>query len=187
MSDIVLRPMNRVDIALALQLSGQNGWNRLQADWQRQLDLEPAGCLSAVDGSRLVGTACACVFETIAWVNLVLVDDAYRGRGIGTRLTERVVAYLDERGVPSQRLDATPLGRPIYEKLGFVAEYELVRYAGTLPGSPDPKARVRLESVSSHDLEAFVRLDHEITRTPRRRLFAHLVSETPYSLLMIPC
>jgi len=38
---------------------------------------------------------------------------------------------LDARGVPTIRLDATPLGRPVYTKLGFVDEYEVTRYGGT--------------------------------------------------------
>jgi len=33
--------------------------------------------------------------------------------------------------VPTIRLDATPLGRPVYAKLGFVDEYEVTRYGGT--------------------------------------------------------
>ena len=82
-----------------------------------------------IDG-EVVGTACACVFDNVAWVNLVLVNQVHRGRGIGTSLMRSVLAYLDERKIPSIRLDATPLGRPIYEKLGFELEYELTRYEG---------------------------------------------------------
>ena len=31
------------------------------------------------------------------------------------------------RGIPSIRLDATPQGRPVYQRLGFEDEYELCR------------------------------------------------------------
>ena len=128
-----IRTMTAADIPAGLRLNSQNGWNQLARDWQRQLDLEPEGCFAAEIDGQIVGTACACVFEKVAWVNLVLVDQVYRGRGIGTSLMVRcVLAYLDARNIPSIRLDATPLGRPIYEKLGFDADYELQRCAGIL-------------------------------------------------------
>jgi hypothetical protein len=59
---------------------------------------------------------------------MVLVDPEYRGRGVGTKLLERCVAHLDQVGVPCIKLDATPLGKPLYEKMGFVTEYELDRW-----------------------------------------------------------
>ena len=59
---------------------------------------------------------------------MVLVDPEYRNRGIGTQLLERAVQYLDESGIPTLKLDATPLGKPLYEKLGFVGEYEIERW-----------------------------------------------------------
>ena len=36
----------------------------------------------------------------------------------------------EELGCTTIRLDATPLGQPLYESLGFVPQYELTRYAG---------------------------------------------------------
>jgi hypothetical protein len=54
------------------------------------------------------------------------VDPAYRGRGVGRRLLE---AAMD--AVPSHlpiRLDATPLGRPLYRRYGFEEEAALSRH-----------------------------------------------------------
>ena len=59
---------------------------------------------------------------------MVLVDPEYRNRGIGTQLLARAVQYLDESGIPTLKLDATPLGKPLYEKMGFVREYEVERW-----------------------------------------------------------
>src|ERR1051325_10661312 len=118
-----IRTMTPGDIPFAMRLKAQNGWNQLDADWQRQLALEPTGSFVAELGGQPVGTACACVFGDIAWVNFVLVDQVQRGQGIGAALMRHVLAWLDERGVPTIRLDATPLGQPVYAKLGFVGDF----------------------------------------------------------------
>ena len=167
-----IRQMTVNDIPAGLRLNSQNGWNQLARDWQRQLDLEPEGCFVAELDGQIVGTACACVFESVAWVNLVLVDQVYRGRGIGTSLMRCVLAYLDERRIPSIRLDATPLGRPIYEKLGFDADYELRRYEGIPSAVPPEQAEVTI--AGADDLDELIRLDHHVTGTPRGRLINYI-------------
>ena len=103
---------------------------------------------------------------------MVLVDEAVRGRGVGTALMRHALAFLDGRGVRSVRLDATPLGRPIYEKLGFVAEYELARYAGLLPTA---SGALGVESIS--ELLPIFRLDAEVTRTDRNSLLSRMYGE----------
>lgn len=50
----------------------------------------------------------------------VYVGPAYRGRGIATRLTQEVVDYLRSIGCTRAVLNASPSGRPIYSRLGFV-------------------------------------------------------------------
>src|SRR5262245_32593428 len=127
-----IRLMTADDIFSGMKLKEQNRWNTTPEDWRRQLDLEPEGCFAAELDGQVVGTACACIFDNVAWVNLVLVNQLHRGRGIGTSLMRTVLAWIDGRNIPSVRLDATPLGKPIYEKLGFVAEFDLTRYEGVV-------------------------------------------------------
>jgi len=169
---VTIRPMTDADIPDGMRLKEQNLWNTLPEDWRRQLDLEPEGCFVAEIEGAVVGTACACMFDTVSWVNLVLVDKIHRGRGIGTSLMRTVLAWLDDRKVPSIRLDATPLGRPIYEKLGFTVEYELTRYEGTMPQLPGTGERVAVAQAS--DLPAVIQLDRAVTGTNRSKLIRFL-------------
>jgi GNAT superfamily N-acetyltransferase len=169
---VTIRPMTAADIPVGMKLKEQNLWNTLPEDWRRQLDLEPEGCFVAEAEGAVVGTACACIFDTVAWVNLVLVDKIHRGRGIGTSLMRTVLAWLDDRKVPSIRLDATPLGRPIYEKLGFAVEYELTRYEGTMPRLAGAGERVVVAQAS--DLSAVIQLDRAVTGTNRSKLIRYL-------------
>jgi GNAT superfamily N-acetyltransferase len=172
-----IRQMAAADISLGMRLKTQNHWNQLETDWQRQLALEPAGCFVAETAGQPVGTACCCVFETVAWINLVLVDRDQRGQGIGTALLRHVIDYLDQRGVPCIRLDATPLGQVVYEKLGFVGEFTLARFEGTLPAaSTEPVAVVPLLPA---DVPAVLQLDEAVTQTRREKLLRHLYDVSP--------
>lgn len=179
---IRIRAMSREDLPFVLRLRGQAGWNQREADLQRYLDLEPGGCFVAELDGQAAGTTTTCVFGPVAWVAMVLVDPALRGRGLGTALMERAMAYLAGRGVRTVRLDATPLGQPIYEKLGFQAEYPLARYEGILPAS-SPGAEV--EPVGAEHLDELARLDQEVTRTDRRKLLSRLFEERPDEARMV--
>lgn len=185
--DVVISTMSQRHLDAGLRLSAQNGWNQLEADWRRQLDLEPDACFvaearDAEAGGQVVGTACACVFESVAWVNLVLVDQAWRGRGIGTRLMRAVLDHLDGRGVVSIRLDATPLGQPIYEKLGFAVEYTLTRFGGILRerrGEGQTWSGGVAEVAVPDDLPEIAALDWAVTATPRGRLLTYMMKHQP--------
>jgi GNAT superfamily N-acetyltransferase len=168
--------MTAADLALGEQLRAAAGWNQTPADWQRFLALEPDGCFVAEWNARPAGTTVACTFDRVAWIAMVLVDASLRGQGIGTRLMEHALAWSDRRGVSSVRLDATPLGRPIYLKLGFVDEYELVRMAGVgRRDGPSP-------TLPDAAVEALFPLDARATATPRRRLLAALLQQQPQSV-----
>ncbi len=123
--------MNADDVPWGMKLKDQAGWNQTPADWRRLLALQPEGCFVADWEGRMAGTACVTSFGPVAWISMVLVDTSYRGRGIGTRLMEHALAWLDRERIRTVRLDATPLGRPVYARLGFAAEYEVARWEGT--------------------------------------------------------
>lgn len=55
----------------------------------------------------------------------VSVKARARGRGIATRLTNDCTSWLKEIQVQRILLHASPFGRPIYERMGFVATNEM--------------------------------------------------------------
>ena len=118
------------DLKLGLGLTKQAGWNQTESDWLRFMNMEPTGCFVAELNRASVGTTATCVLGRVAWIAMVLVDVNARSRGVGTALLKHALNYLDERKVVTVRLDATPAGQPIYEKLGFAPEYGLARFEG---------------------------------------------------------
>jgi ribosomal protein S18 acetylase RimI-like enzyme len=176
---IRIRHMNINDLALGMRLKDQAGWNQTEADWRRMLSLEPEGCFLAEWNGEAVGTTATCIFGPVAWIAMVLVDESMRGRGIGKALMEYALTFLDESRVRSVRLDATDLGRPVYEKLGFKAQYKLSRFEGTLPAQDRPAGVV---SVGRQDWVQLMRIDREVTKADRRRLLERLFAEEEESV-----
>jgi GNAT superfamily N-acetyltransferase len=173
-----IRLMTGDDLAAGMRLKSQAGWNQVEADWQRFLAMQPDGCFVAECDGAVVGTTVACVFDNVAWLAMVLVETAHRGRGIGTALVRHALEFIDRLGVRSVRLDATALGRPVYEKLGFAAQYELARYEGVLPPETST-GESQVEAACPEEYERICALDRAIAGADRRTFLMRLFEESP--------
>jgi GNAT superfamily N-acetyltransferase len=130
-STLQIRPMVESDIPAGLRLSAQAGWNQLQADWLRLLRLFAGRCLGGCVDGRIVATATLSSYgDRLGWVGMVLVDQEHRRRGYGTTMLDAVISLGQQVGIPTLGLDATDLGRPLYEKRGFVAGLPINRWMG---------------------------------------------------------
>jgi len=175
-ADMNLRLMTPADIPAGMRLKDIAGWNQTPADWERFLRASPEGCFAAEVGGAVVGTATTIVYEgRFAWIGMVLVDPEHRGQGIGTRLLEKTIERLDALAVPTLKLDATPQGKPIYEKLGFTAEYEIERW--NLQRAPD--AQAARPPAPPRNLKRVLRLDREVFGADRSGLLHSLHRDAP--------
>ena len=123
-------------------------------------------------GGELVGVAAGAVFAGTGWVGGVAVVPAHRRVGLGGALTEAIVVFLEDRGVATVLLHATALGRPVYERLGFVPETAYLTLTGPTVGRSARGPRVRPGRAA--DLDAVVALDGAATGEDRRRLLTAL-------------
>jgi GNAT superfamily N-acetyltransferase len=127
--------------------------------------------VAEAEGGDLAGVAAGALFGGTGWVGGVAVVPAHRRVGLGGALTAAIVEFLEARGVATVLLHATALGRPVYERLGFVPETAYVTLSGpTLdraPGGPVRPGRAA-------DLEAVLALDRAATGEDRRRLLTAL-------------
>lgn len=179
---IRIRLMTPDDLPLAMRLKAQAGWNQLEADWRRFLSMQPDGCFVAEFDGRPAATTVACAFGPVAWLAMVLVDEPLRGRGVGTAIVRHALQFLDQIGAHTVRLDATPLGRPVYEKLGFSAEYELARYEGDLPAEhdgPPPAPHWPLRAARAEDYACISAFDRSIVGADRGKFLFRLFGELP--------
>ena len=119
-----IRELSADDLPDCLALSAEAGWNQTAEDWTMMIRLGRAFGIPGA-GGRLVATALALPYPPgIGWVSMVLVHGPYRRRGLGTLLLRRAARELDGRGlVPF--LDATPAGRPVYERMGYISLFRM--------------------------------------------------------------
>ncbi|GBD37489.1 hypothetical protein HRbin36_02623 [bacterium HR36] len=166
---IAVRLMRQEDMEFGMCLKTQAGWNQTRRDWECFFSLTPEGCFVAEYDGQPAGTTVALCFGDTAWIAMVLVEKSLRRRGIGRALVEHALRYLEQHRVRTIRLDATPLGRPLYEQLGFRLEYSLIRFGGLpIVLSPPPEAFIR--RASSADLEAVCNLDRLVTNSDRSKI-----------------
>jgi ribosomal protein S18 acetylase RimI-like enzyme len=179
MAVTTIRPMTVADLPSGLALSRQAGWNQIESDWRRFLDLEPGGCFVAELDGAPVGTTTTCIFGPVAWIAMVLVDVAARRQGVGSALLRHALEFLDKQGVKTVRLDATAAGQHVYEKLGFVPEYPLARYEGVVSRTGTSCDAAPVTEGLIPELAAF---DHRMAGTPRAKLLTRLFQESPEAM-----
>lgn len=137
-----IRVMTQADTSAGMRLKEMAGWNQTQEDWRCFLETNPDGCFVAEWNGQVAGTVTTIVYgNVLAWIGMVLVDPRFRGKGIGTGLLTKALDDLCARQIPCVKLDATPEGRPIYERRGFQVEYAIERCVLTRPDKARPPAK----------------------------------------------
>ncbi|WP_255171464.1 GNAT family N-acetyltransferase [Natrononativus amylolyticus] len=172
------RRLTADDLADALELSRQAGWNQVAADWQRLLALSPEGCFAGTVDGQLVATTTVITYgDDVSWIGMVLVDEAHRSQGYGSRIFERGLEYARERGGRRLGLDATHLGEPIYEKYGFERVAPVFRWQGTLSDNDGEHRAESAEPLESELLDAVCAFDRNALAVDRTDLVRELVAE----------
>lgn len=171
-----------LDLRRAAALSALVGWNQTEADWRHFLD---HGEVRAVDdgGDVLAATVATLRFSAeLGWISMVLVRPDRRGEGLATRLMLWAIERLRAQGTACIALDATPAGRPVYAKLGFVAQGGFARWRlpGALPGS------TALRPMEMGDLDAVACRDAAAFGAPRGALLAGFRTRLPSAAFVAP-
>jgi len=87
---------------------------------------------AATDADGTVrATAASATYGSSTGVFFVNTDRSWRGRGVGTAMTSLALRAAADEGARSSVLDASPLGHPIYRRLGFTPVGELTHFVRT--------------------------------------------------------
>jgi ribosomal protein S18 acetylase RimI-like enzyme len=178
------RALTLADVPAAFGLSTEVHWNQSPADWEMLLELGRGFALLG-PGGAIVATAVVLPYERrFAWIGTVIVTEAFRRRGLATQLLNRCIATIVESGaVPI--LDATPAGREVYSKLGFLDTWELQRYVGAgAPVTEEPDAAVHVRRMTLRDLELLFVSDAETFGADRSALLRCLLERKPEAALV---
>jgi GNAT superfamily N-acetyltransferase len=165
-------PIHRLslaDLPDCVALAQDRRWPREERKWQM---LFAVGTVYGVrdDAGDLAGVVVLTCFDgELAVVGMMVVATRCQRRGLGRTLMTHVLA---EAGGATVLLNATEAGRPLYEKLGFVAAGMVYSYAGGFGPAPAvPGSR----PATPGDLSAIRALDAEANGVDR----AYLVRRLP--------
>lgn len=151
----------------ALRLSQEAGWPHRRDDWALTLSVSTG--VVAMDSGEVVGTALCSCFGDVATLNMIIVDQRMRGRGLGRELMNRVIAMA---GARETRLVATTDGLPLYEKLGFVATGRIEQYQGIAVAA---QPEVSVDAATGADIAALAAADLAASGMERATLLARIV------------
>lgn len=166
-------PIGEADMADAMSLVEEAGWNQTAADWQYMLSAGWGLGFRDAD-QRLVASSIVLPYPPdIGWIGMVLVRKSHRKRGLATRLLQEAIALCRASGL-TPMLDATPEGREVYRRLGFIDGPVIERWHGMGHG-------VGNSASSSLDLGRAIALDGPAFGADRSRLLADLAGrpDTP--------
>lgn len=166
MTQLDIVPFGTEHLEGALALSRQAGWPHRLEDWETALAMSTG--VVVLENEKVVGTTLTTLFGGCATINMVIVAEAIRGRGLGRRLME---AGLDgAHGVPC-RLVATQEGLPLYEKMGFRQVGDILQCQGICAAVEAP---IDVEWMQSGDLPEIAALDRAAFGDDRSKLIFYM-------------
>jgi predicted N-acetyltransferase YhbS len=170
--------MSLSDTGAGLRLCRLSAWNQLEDDWRFFLESPGSGGRLAERGGEVVGSVAFLRYDAnFTWLSMMLVDPKERRAGIGSRLMESALEALASESCV--RLDATPLGEPMYRRYGFGPEYELARAVATVrSGNFDP-AIDGVEPMEPRDFADVFALDRRVFGADRSGLLASFHRRAP--------
>jgi GNAT superfamily N-acetyltransferase len=162
----------------AHRLSQQAGWPHRLEDWQMALTLSTGLAAVSDQGNRVVGTALVTPYGSdAATINMVIVEEASRGRGLGRKLMDAALALAGNRAL---RLVATDDGVPLYQKLGFEKTGTIVQHQGFVRSVA---ASAGVHAARPADLPGIVELDRIAYGADRADLISHLAGIGSFAVL----
>ena len=166
--------MCEADLTTAMRLKDAEGWNQTLADWAFYLRHDPELCLVAEVDGQVVGTVMAINYNNeVAWIGMMIVEKPYRKLGVSTALLHEVIARLNS--CQSIKLDASPAGSHVYEKLGFVVELELQRMiASELSTAENVVENESIQCIQKSDISELIAYDARVFGSERKELINHL-------------
>lgn len=172
-----MRPLTQADLPRATALSRLVGWNQVQRDWA--LFLAQGEGRAIDDGQDALAATAAVIHhgDDLAWISMVLVRPDLWRQGHATVLMRWAMDCL--AGTRCAALDATPVGREVYRRLGFRDLWGFARWSlpADLPVAPGPRP------LRDADWPAVLALDEAAFGAPRASLLRDFARRAPAFVL----
>jgi ribosomal protein S18 acetylase RimI-like enzyme len=178
MESLFIRTLTQADLKFAYELDVIERWNDTEGDLLRMLEYEPEGCFIAEVEEKPAGHVFSVSYGKLGWIGLLIVKAEYRRKGIATRLMNAATDYLSQHGVQTIRLEAATKISELYRELGFIDEYNSLRFSKTVE-KPDRRMKDGSKQIKKEDIKEIAAFDRKYFGADRTRILSRLFAENP--------
>jgi GNAT superfamily N-acetyltransferase len=174
-----IREFGEEDIDFGYKLDMIEHWNDTRDDIERMFNYEPDGCFVAEVSGELVGHVFSISYGKLGWIGFLIVKAEYRRKGVGTLLTRKAMGHLLNRGVETIKLEAVPTIASLYRELGFVSEFDSLRFI-RVGGKEDISSPSRpLKPLKQEQITELAKFDAEYFGANRINVLMGLYHDNP--------
>lgn len=165
---ITIDPLTSEDVEYVGALQ-PDGWGNILTSIRFYCTAAFCHPLKATIDDKIVGIGTAILHGSTAWLAHIIVHKDYRNAGIGTAITNSLIGLVRKTSCETILLIATPLGEPVYKKLGFDVETQYIFFDnGSLP---EPADNVNVVQFHERYRIALMEFDHRVSGEYRQELF----------------
>ena len=172
--------MTEDDIAFAVKMTDIERWGYLPDDFKKLMLFEPMGCFVAYKDDRPVGMVTTTSYDKYAFIGSLIVARGTRKEGIGEKLMQTAIDYLEGKGVTTIELDGVFAAASLYRRLGFKDKYLSLRFSREVS-----KEYGELFSCPRELEGEIVDFDRKAIGLNRARLLSAYFNEDGYSIYAI--
>jgi ribosomal protein S18 acetylase RimI-like enzyme len=166
--DITINPLTSKDVEYVGALQPE-GWGNILTSIHFYCTASFCYPLKATLDDKIVGIGTAIFHGSTAWLAHIIVHKDYRNAGIGSAITDSLISLVRKASCETILLIATPLGEPVYKKLGFDVETQYIFFDhGSLP---EPAGESNVVPFREEYRDALIKFDHRASGEYRQELF----------------
>jgi len=119
------------------------------------------------------------IFGEVGWIGNIVVQKEFRGKGLGTSITNHLIETGKGAGVKTFILIATELGESLYKNIGFRTE---LNYEFYKPSASIQKLEISrsINVASKADFQKIIDLDFTVTKENRGKFLELFLSGTKF-------
>jgi GNAT superfamily N-acetyltransferase len=182
---MTIRLMGGDDIDFALRQTTREGWDSTAAGFRWHLAMDGDGCFIAERDGEPVGLVTSTLYRRSAFVGNLIVEPAYRLKGVGEMLMRRALQRVDDAGIKTTWLEADPDGEHLYRKLGFGDVFPSLRFQRPAGGAPGFVSAAAVRPIDAAHLPELAELDESIFGDDRMRHLELILAEAPVAFALV--
>lgn len=178
MENVSVRLFSEDDVEFAYESTLIEKWNNTREDVKRMFRYNPSGCFIAEVNRKRAGHVFSFQYGKLGWIGLLIVRAEHRKKGVGTLLMEKAIRHLLGQGVETIKLEAVPALADFYRKLGFVDEYDSLRFSGFNQKAPS-KAHSKVKLLKKNLIKQVAEFDAKYFGANRINVLSSLHNDYP--------